>query len=459
MYADDTIAAIATPQGQGGIGIVRISGPLCIQILSTIFSRSHASSEWTSHRLYRGHILDAAGVVLDEALAVLMRRPRSYTGENVLEFHCHGSPVVLRRVLSRVLSCGARLAEPGEFTKRAFLNGRLDLTQAEAVIDMVRARTEAGASLAVDQLSGRLSGYLAQLREELIHVKALLEAQIDFSEEDFEVDANELLSVLDRCIASVEGTINTYGHGKLVRGGIRVAIIGKPNVGKSSLLNALLEEERAIVTAVAGTTRDSIDETADFDGVPVVLSDTAGLREPAQADLVERLGMQRTAAKVAEANFVLAVIDASRPIDAEDRAMLSITGDSPRILVKNKIDIPACVSDEEIHGLANGYPIVAVSAKKRIGMANLRKTVIANAAGGPPADSSGPILTNIRHRDALTKALNSLRLARQSAGDRRPADLVAVDVQEAIDHFGDVTGLITNEEVLDRIFREFCIGK
>lgn len=412
-----------------------------------------------SHHLYHGHILDAAGFVLDEALAVLMRRPRSYTGEDVLELHCHGSPVMLRRVLSRVLSCGARLAEPGEFTKRAFLNGRLDLTQAEAVIDMVRARTEAAASLAAEQLSGRLSQYLAELRGQLIHLKALLEAQIDFSEEDFEVDASELSSVLDRCIVSVEDMVNTYQHGKLLRDGIRVTIIGKPNVGKSSLLNALLGEERAIVTPIAGTTRDSIEETADFEGVPVVLSDTAGLREANHIDSVERLGMERTVAKIAEAQILLAVLDASTSIDAQDHAVLKAAEGTPQILVLNKTDLPKRASDAEVARMANRHPIVTVSAKERIGLAELRRTVVAQVAGRTRVDGSGPVVANIRQRDTLTKALQSLRLARQSACERRPPDLVAVDVQDAIDQIGEITGLITHEEVLDRIFSEFCIGK
>lgn len=454
MYADDTIAAIATPAGPGGVGIVRISGPLAAAIARDLFSCTRAPGDWESHRLYRGRIVGAAGAVLDWGLAVMMRAPRSYTGEDVVELHCHGSPAVLRQVLARVLTCGARLAEPGEFTKRAFLNGRLDLAQAEAVIDLVHAHTDAGAAAAAQQLTGQLSEHLGVLRERLIGVKALLEAQIDFSEEDFEVDPAELLSLLDTCIVSVNELIDTYSHGRLLRDGIRVAIIGKPNVGKSSLLNALLGEERAIVTATAGTTRDTIEEVADFAGVPVVLTDTAGLRPLEEADGVERLGMERTAAKIADAQVLLAVLDASQTFDAHDEAVLAAAAGTPRMIVLNKIDLPIRVCGRWGHE----HDAVHVSAKTGAGLAELRRRVVALVTGDLKVDG-GPLVTNLRHHQALVNAGDSLRLARESIRERRPADLVAVDVQDAIDHIGTITGAVTSEEVLDRIFSEFCIGK
>ena len=512
MYADDTIAAIATAAGPGGVGIVRASGPHCARIAHTVFLRRHSpaghgSQEWLSHHLYYGDVVDAAGVALDTGLAVFMRGPRSYTGEDVLELHCHGSPVALRRVLARVLGCGARPAEKGEFTKRAFLNGRIDLAQAEAVIDMVRSRTDAGAALAARQLSGHLSEHLTDLRSRLIQLKALLEAQIDFSEEDFEVDSSQLSATLADCTSAVNRLLDTYRHGKLIRDGLRVAIIGKPNVGKSSLLNALLGEARAIVTPVAGTTRDSIDETADFDGLPVVLSDTAGLRSPDQADLVERLGMQRTTAKIAAADVVLTVLDASQSVDSDDRSVLEAAHGLPQIIVLNKIDLGpavgvgsagpsaegfgplagplavgslcAAVSDKllgpavgvgsagpsaegfgpQAGPLANGHSVVRVSAKERIGLGDLRRAVVNEVTGRSTPDSDVPVLTNLRHHEALTKAVESLKLVGLSLSEGRPADLVAVDVQDAIDHIGTVTGSITTEEVLDRVFAEFCIGK
>jgi tRNA modification GTPase len=396
--------------------------------------------------------------VVDEGLAVLMRRPRSFTGEDVLELQCHGSPMALRRVLSCVLSCGARLAEPGEFTKRAFLNGRLDLAQAEAIIDMVHARTRAAAARAAEQLCGQLSDYVADLRSQLVCLKALLEAQIDFSEEDFEVSSGELLGAAAQCMVRITTLVDTYRHGKIMRDGLRVAIVGKPNVGKSSLLNALLGEDRAIVTAIAGTTRDAIDETADFEGVPVVLSDTAGLRHEELADTVERLGMQRTASRIAESQVVVTVLDASQPLNAEDYAVLRMPAAAPRVIALNKIDLPKAMAEADICNLANGIPVVAVSAMERIGLADLRRTVLEQVIGRASTEN-GPVLTNLRHVDALSKALESLRLARESITNHRPPDLVAVDVQDAIDHIGEVTGAITNDDVLDRVFSEFCIGK
>jgi tRNA modification GTPase len=459
MYADDTIAAVATAPGAGGIGIIRVSGPLTATIAARVFAPSAAPASWESHHLYHGHVIDAQRQVLDEGLAVLMRRPRSYTGEDVLELHCHGSPVLLRQVLSEVLRCGARLAEPGEFTRRAFLNDRLDLTQAEAVLDLVHARTAAGAALAARQLGGRLSEHLAELRTHLVGLKALLEVQIDFSDEDVDVSASQLLSTTDMCLATIQDLINTFERGTILRDGLRVAIIGKPNVGKSSLLNALLGEDRAIVTAVAGTTRDTIDETADFDGVPVVLSDTAGIRDTERASTVERLGIERTATRIAQAQVLLKVLDAAAPLEAEDFAVLNTAAGIPQVVVLNKIDLPRAISEQDVPRPAAGAPIVSVSATKRQGLTGLRRAVLSQVFNGDDSAADTPVLTSIRHCDALEKARHSLALARESLTDGRSADLVAVDVQDAIDHIGAITGLVTTEDVLDRIFSKFCIGK
>ena len=458
MYAGDTIAAIATPLGPGGIGIVRVSGALASAIDSAVFRAPEARRVVQSHHLYYGRFVDAAGATLDTGLAVLMRAPRSYTGEDTLELHCHGSPVVLRAVLARVLACGARLAEPGEFTKRAFLNGRLDLAQAEAVLDMIRARTPAGAAVAAQQLTGRLSTSLAALRTQLVEIKALLEAQIDFGDEDLGVDSAELLAALVGCEEAIHNLLSTCKHGILLREGIRVAIVGKPNVGKSSLLNALLGHERAIVTDTPGTTRDVIDETADFDGIPVVLSDTAGLRDAPDADAVERIGMARTASTMDAADVILAVFDLSAPLDRQDDVIVAASA-KPRVVVLNKTDRLPAIPPQTIAALASGTPAVAVSATQRLGLAALRRTVVALALRAVIDHPNGPVLTNVRHVDALEKAAASLELARQSLRERRPADLVAVDVQDAADYIATITGAITSEDVLDRIFSEFCIGK
>jgi tRNA modification GTPase len=458
MYPDDTIAAIATPLGPGGVGIVRVSGLLAPRIAAAVFQRSYTPEVWASHHLYHGRVVDAGGALVDEGLAVLMHAPRSFTGEDVLELHCHGSPVGLRRVLACVLGSGARLAEPGEFTRRAFLNGRIDLTQAEAVSAMVSARTAGAAALAAEQLSGRLSDYVVELRGRVIRLKALIEAQIDFSEEDFDVDTTELLATTDECTAPLDTLLETYRRGKIMRDGARVAIIGKPNVGKSSLLNALLGEERAIVTAVAGTTRDAIDEAVDLDGLPVVLSDTAGLRDAEEADAIERIGMQRTTSRIAGAQVLLTVLDASQPLDGQDRRVLQAHAAAAQIVVLNKVDLPQATAPADVRRLSNGHPIVAVSARNHSGLAELRRLIVAQVTDGAVV-ANAPVLSHLRHVDTLTKARDSLRLARESITARRPPDLVAVDVQDAIDHIGAVTGAITSEDVLDRIFSEFCVGK
>lgn len=458
MYADDTIAAIATPPGPGGVGIVRVSGSLCTGIVDRIFVRRSATAEWRSHHLYQGQIVDRDGGVLDQALAVRMAGPHSYTGEDVLELHCHGSPVLLRRVLARVLDCGARLAEPGEFTKRAFLNGRLDLAQAEAVIDLVRARTTAAAALATQQLTGHLSNSLNGVRSDLIRLKALLEAQIDFSEEDVVVEKDELLAVLDQCLEPVKVLIETYSQGHLVREGLQITIVGKPNVGKSSLLNALLGRDRAIVTPVPGTTRDAIDESADFDGIPVILSDTAGLRRRERADAVERLGMERTTAKMAQSEVLLVVLDGSAPLDGEDHAVLKQAADVPQIVVLNKSDLPKRITADALRNEIGERQVATVSAKEGSGLGELRRSVVTLVTGGATMNGA-PVLSNLRHADALEKACVSLTFARESIRAARSPDLIAVDVQDAIDYVGAITGAVTSEEVLDRIFGEFCIGK
>lgn len=460
MYTEDTIAAIATPPGQGGIGIVRISGPLARDIGTSVLERGSVSSPWVPRRLYHGRIRDEGGGPVDDALGVFMPRPHSFTGEDVFELHCHGSPMALRRVLFLVLRRGARQAEPGEFTRRAFLNGRMDLAQAEAVIDLIRARSESAASLAARQLAGQLSLAINDVRNGIVRVKALLEAQIDFSEEDFSVSADELCAELDACTARVAALADSYAHGAVVRDGLRTAIVGRPNVGKSSLLNALLGHERAIVTAIAGTTRDSIDETVNFAGLPVVLSDTAGLRDAPAADAVELLGMERTAEKIAKAQLVILVLDASETLKPDDTRVLEATAAASRLVVLNKVDLPRALTAAAVKQIVGECEVIELSARLGKGLAELRSAVVARVHRGKvPEAHDDPVVSNLRHHSALRSAIASLSLARRSLVDGMPPDLVAVDVQDALDHIGGITGAVSNEEVLDRIFAEFCIGK
>jgi tRNA modification GTPase len=452
VYVRDTIAAIATPPGAGGIGVIRASGPAAEQLADAVFRRRRQGGSWQSHRLYRGHVIGSDGTPIDDALAVLMRAPRSYTGEDVLELHCHGSPLVLERALAAVLRCGARPARAGEFTKRAFLNGKLDLTQAEAVAALVGARTADAADAAVDHLFGRLSAHLDAVRQSLIGCKAHLEARIDFADEPLDLDDDRLAADLDGAHGAVAALLATFGRGRLLRQGLRVAITGQPNAGKSSLLNALLGAERAIVTPVPGTTRDVIEDSADFDGVPVVLSDTAGLREV--GDTVERIGIERARAAAASADVVLMVLDTTSAL-APQRRLLE--AHAAPLVVANKIDLRCAWSRAERSALEAAHAVLPVSATERRGLDALRAAVLQRA--GDQWSDNLPTLTSTRQRDALAKVEQAL--AEALAGLRRglPADLLAVDVQAALDHIAAVTGAITSDDVLDAVFAEFCIGK
>jgi tRNA modification GTPase len=450
MYEADTIAAIATPPGPGGIGIVRVSGPAAERLAGESFHRRVAGT-WQTHQLYHGRIVDCGGVPIDDGLAVLMRAPRSYTGEDVLELHCHGSPVLLQRVLQALLQRGARPARAGEFTKRAFLNGKLDLAQAEAVAALVQARTADGASIAADHLFGRLSAHLGALREQLIHIKGQLEVRIDFSDADVDLADAALSEELERAHTGVAALRRTYARGRLLRDGLRVAITGHPNVGKSSLLNALLGAERAIVTSVPGTTRDVVADHADFEGVPVVLYDTAGLRDA--GDEVERIGVERARSVAAGADVVLVVLDTARPLAAQ-RPLLN--GGAP-IAVLNKIDLPCAWSPQELAALETQCETVRVSATVPLGLDALRRTVT-RRAGEQWADNL-PTLTSARQHDALVQVEDNLRRALDALHGGLPAELIAADVQIALDHVGAVTGAVTTEDVLDAVFRQFCIGK
>jgi len=450
MYEADTIAAIATPPGPGGIGVVRVSGARAAQLADDVFRRRHAAG-WQTHRLYHGRIIATDGTAIDEGLAVLMRAPHSYTGEDVLELHCHGSPVLLQRVLQSVLGRGARPARAGEFTQRAFLNGKLDLAQAEAVAELVRARTSDAAHAAAEQLFGGLSAHLAALRQTLIGAKAHLEACIDFSDEELGLDAAAIGNDLAGAHRGIAALLRTYARGRLLRDGLRVAITGRPNAGKSSLLNALLGAERAIVTAEPGTTRDVIEASADFDGVPIVLYDTAGLRDG--IDAAERLGIDRARSVAAGADVVLVVLDTSSSL-APQRALLD-RGEALAVL--NKIDLPMAWTADELAAVSARAPVVRVSATVPLGLDALRDAITQRARIA--WSDHLPTLTSARQFDALAKAEASLTRAIDALGHGVPADLIAVDLQAALDHVGAVTGVVTSEEILDAVFREFCIGK
>jgi len=455
VYTRDTIAAVATPPGAGGIGIIRLSGAQAVAIAAEVF-RSHGTGRTpASHEMRRGHVVDSHGGSIDEALCVAMLAPHSYTGEDVVELHCHGSPVVLRRVLQRCLQCGARAAEPGEFTKRAFLNGCIDLVQAEAVAELINARTEAAARASLRQLSGSLSVELAAIREMLVRVKARAEVLIDFAEEEVDMSPPLLAADVDAAAARIEALLATFRSGRLLREGIHLTLLGRPNVGKSSLLNRLLGRDRAIVAATPGTTRDVVIDSTDIEGVPVVVADTAGLRS--NADEVERLGIERTHRQAASADALLVVLDRSAPLGADDAAIFATIGDTPALVALNKTDLGPLWRIAEAPFLA-GRVVVETSALTGEGLPELRRAIL-TLAGGAAIDLQAPLLTLARHHDALARALDSLSLARTALLDGTPIDVTAVDIQAAVEHIGSITGEVTTEEVLDRIFREFCIGK
>ncbi|MGE4092360.1 MAG: tRNA uridine-5-carboxymethylaminomethyl(34) synthesis GTPase MnmE [Candidatus Binatia bacterium] len=464
MYEHDTIAAVATPPGQGGVAIVRVSGPSAEDIAQQIFVPRHPRERFLSHHFYLGNFIHPlTRRPIDNGLLVIMRAPRSYTGETVVEFHCHGGSLLPRRILEAVLHQGARLAGPGEFTKRAFLNDRLDLSQAEAVLDLIHAKSDQGLAIAWEQLSGRLSQVYGSLRERLVRLIAHLEAFLDFPDEDIpEKDQDEILQDIQVLLKDIVEVAATFTHGKIFRDGVRTVIIGKPNVGKSSLMNLLAGTERAIVTAIPGTTRDILEETVVVNGIPLVVWDTAGLRST--TDEVERIGVERAKVGIQEAELVLAVFDSSRPFDLEDEDVCAAIGDKQAIIILNKVDLPTAFDTNEIKRRYPARPLVHMSVTNAIEIDTLRVLIQSTVFGASSllknnSQESGVIVTQIRHRDALTKAAQCLRQSQEGLQINIPLDLVAVDLRAALDHIGEITGHVSSEDILDRIFQEFCIGK
>jgi tRNA modification GTPase len=466
---EETIAAIATPPGPGGIGIIRISGPQALLIFKKLFIPFHktTSQVYESHRMYYGWIIDPANSSpIDEVLAVFMRTPNTYTREDVVEIQCHGSYLVLQEILSIICASGARLADPGEFTKRAFLNGRLDLTQAEAVLELIEARTDAGRSMAIGQLQGRLHEKVTAIQERLVTMLAIIEVAIDFPED--EIDILDSAALQEQLRAEVQEPlaelIARADQGKIFREGISAVILGRPNVGKSSLLNTLLEEDRALVTPVPGTTRDTIEEFVNIKGMPVRIVDTAGIRHTSEA--VEEMGIQRARAKLADADLVLFMLDATAPLIEEDRDLYSSVKQNSKkqkvLLVLNKIDIAPGASPEQYRTPLGNEELVAVSAKCHINIAKLEEKIFSLITGGPTRtgwDPGAAVVPNVRHKDALKKAQGACRRVEQGLNVYISPDLLAIDIQSALDHLGDIVGETTTEDVLDMIFERFCIGK
>lgn len=457
---DDTIAAIATPLGEGGVGIVKISGPEARSILEQLFVPASAVRHPASlvhlapRRLTFGHICDPrTGAMVDEVLAVYMPAPRSYTRQDVVEIQAHGGIVPLRQTLQLTLMSGARLAEPGEMTLRAFVNGRLDLAQAEAVLDVVQARTEAALRVATEQLEGKLSARVRSVRAQLVEVLAYLEASIDFVED--EIPSQDVIAPLRQVGHALQDILSTADRGLIYRQGIRAAIVGRPNVGKSSLLNALLRGERAIVTPIPGTTRDTLEETINIQGVPLVLVDTAGIRAET-GDEVERMGVERSRAALDRADLALLVIDGSQPLTDADRSISALISRKPGLVVVNKNDLPQIELPTD---LLPAVPRLSVSALMGEGIEALEEAVVGLVFGGAVTAADTPLVSNPRHQASLKRALDYVGAAEGGQLGGLSSDLVAIDVREAVDALGEITGETVSEDLLEAIFANFCIGK
>ncbi len=454
---DDTIAAIATPLGQGGLAVIRVSGGKALATVDALFTPASKSktrlAKAKTHTLHYGHIV-RDGQRLDEVIVSVMKAPATFTREDVVEISCHGGIRSTKTVLDAVLDAGPRLALPGEFTKRAFMHGRIDLAQAEAIADLIHARTDLALSAANEQLAGKLSQRINKLRDDLMHVLAHIEANIDFPDEDIEPDTlSGLVQRLENAGRLIDELLSTANEGQLIRRGIRAAIIGRPNVGKSSLLNQLLGRDRAIVSAVAGTTRDTISEEAQIRGIAVVFIDTAGLQE--SDDPIEREGIRRSRESLTQADLILHVIDASEALTSDDQVYLADFDGKPRILVLNKSDLPNRLDQTE----SKGSPIVSVSCLNGQGIEPLKESIRNLVWDGDITSEMLEVMINSRHQEALRRANDSLRTALEQLLAGTPLDLVALDLRIGTNAVGEIVGQTTTEDLLDSIFSTFCIGK
>ncbi len=458
-FETDTIAAISTPVGQGGIGIVRISGARALEIAETIFRPWKAArlADKRSGSLLYGHIINPADKTnVDEVLLAIMRSPHSYTKEDVVEINCHGGIISVKRTLETVLAQGARLADPGEFTKRAFLNGRINLTQAEAVFDVITAKTEESMKLALDQLQGGLSEKLADIRMRLIEIVASAEAYIDFPEDELETKTSlQIAERLAKIKEEVDSLSATFQEARFFRDGLAVAIVGRPNVGKSSLLNVLLKKDRAIVTELPGTTRDLIEDYLNINGLPIRIMDTAGIRN--SEELVEKEGIRRSLEAINKADFIIALLDGSSPLEEEDLQLMELIRGKKAVIVINKSDLPAKICLEDIGEKGREY--LLMSALTGEGVEKLKSAVFNSNLRNWTEEREGVVVTNIRHKTALDKTSSALGRAFGIFLADQPLEFFSIELRDALDSLGEITGTVTTEDLLDKIFSTFCIGK
>lgn len=457
----DTIAAISTPPGEGAISIVRLSGDDAIAIVSRLYkSGSKILNQVESHTIHYGHIVDPENQqVVDEVMVSVMRAPKTFTREDIVEINCHGGIIVVNQLLQLILRSGARLAEPGEFTKRAFLNGRVDLSQAEAVMDLIRAKTDKAMNVAINQLDGNLSHLIRQLRQEILETLAQVEVNIDYPEyDDVEEVTSRLLLEKTRYVEKQIGALlQNAKQGKILREGLNTAIIGRPNVGKSSLLNYLLHEEKAIVTDIAGTTRDVIEEYVNVRGVPLKLIDTAGIRET--EDVVEKIGVERSRKALQDADLILLVLNQNEALTKEDEELLAATKGLKRIILLNKADLASKLDSLSMENLLPNDQIFAVSVLENDGLDKLEEAISELFFGGQTGEKDATYVSNTRHIALLEKAQQSLREVQNGIELGMPVDLVQIDMTRCWDYLGEIVGDSVQDELITQLFSQFCLGK
>jgi len=463
MFLDNIIAAISTPLGEGGIGIVRLSGKDAVDIVGKIFRspKQRALDDVESHKLIHGYIQDpSTRKKVDEVLVTVMRSPHSYTREDVVEINCHSGMVTLRTVLELVLKGGAKLAAPGEFTKRAFINGRIDLSQAEAVLDLIRSKTDESRRIAMEQLQGGLSEKIGTLRDKLKDICADVEAYIDFPEEDIETASrDEIAKSIEKIAGELKKLLKTYDEAKFFREGLATAIVGRPNIGKSSLLNALLQTDRAIVTPFPGTTRDVIEEYLNINGLPLRIMDTAGIRDV--QNVAEEEGVKRSLLSIENADLIIAVFDGSEPLTEEDFEVIRKIKGKRSIIAVNKSDLPAA-SDKSVIVSSfspTGVHVLNISALSGSGLEELKDQIFTSSLNDWKEEREGVLVTNLRHKIAIENAETSLVRALSSFEENSPIEIIALELRDSLDRLGEIVGAVTTEDILNSIFKNFCIGK
>jgi len=456
----DSIVALSTPPGRGGIGVIRVSGPDALGVLRRITGDASKGAPTPNYMTLRPIIDPRTGDTLDQALVCFFQAPHSFTGEDVVEFHCHGSPVLLRRILDTILQLDVRLASPGEFSLRAVMNGRMQLTQAEAIRDLIDAQTDVAAQQATRQLGGEISHRLQPAKDQLLRIIVRLESSLEFVEDDLpQLEQDEILSELSRLRSDLRSLADTFVRGRLLHEGLKVALVGRPNAGKSSLFNSLLGHERAIVTEVPGTTRDTISEPVGWDGIPITLIDTAGMR--ATTDQVELLGVERTRRVAADADLIVIVVDGSQPLTAEDQLVLDDASGKRHVVAVNKSDLPNFSSQrvgEKIRDVSGQATAVAVSALSQDGIAQLRAAMLKPFVNGNGA-AEGLMITNARHHDLLMRTIDAVASSEALIRERASEEIILVGLHQALKFLGEITGETTTEEILGQIFSTFCIGK